>query len=331
MPTLPVEGEAIMSETDITTHDAGRTTRPSALGDLRFAGAIATGLVAGTLGLGALAAPLVRWRDWPSGLTQDQPTTVQLAKPATPRTANTARSHGRVPGTAAQLPGGASALTALGGPALGGTAGGAIGGPVAGGGFGLAAITAPASSRSGGGSGGGSSSGGGSGSTGNGGGSDSAGGSGAVVVGDVGSSAGTVRDTGTGFIAPNNSDSDADGIPDVYEAKNGLNPNDAADAVQPTGTGLSNLTQFHIRSLLADADSNHDGVLNGDDDSDGDGVSNATELRNGTDPANADSNGDATRGGGEAAAGDGSRAAVERVATPPPAAAVTTPPVTTTA
>src|SRR3954470_1230655 len=98
MPTLPVEGEATMSDTDITTSQNSRMTRPSALGDLRFAGTIATGLVAGTLGLGALAAPLVGWRDWPSGLTQDQPATVQLAKPASARTANTARSRGQLPG-----------------------------------------------------------------------------------------------------------------------------------------------------------------------------------------------------------------------------------------
>src|SRR6478609_5621824 len=56
-----------MSDTD-TTHNA---PRPSALGDLRLAGTIATGLVAGTLGLGALAAPLVGWKDWPSALGKD--------------------------------------------------------------------------------------------------------------------------------------------------------------------------------------------------------------------------------------------------------------------
>src|SRR6185437_10343952 len=118
-------GNQAMSDTEITTFENGRMTRPSALGDLRFAGTIATGLVAGTLGLGALAAPLVGWRDWPSALTPgSQPTTVQLAKPAAQRAANLARSHGRVPGTGT-APGGASALSALGGSALnGGTAGG---------------------------------------------------------------------------------------------------------------------------------------------------------------------------------------------------------------
>ena len=57
-----------MLDTDTTY---GMTPRPSALGDLRFAGTIAAGLVAGTLGLGALAAPLVGWKDWPSALGKD--------------------------------------------------------------------------------------------------------------------------------------------------------------------------------------------------------------------------------------------------------------------
>src|SRR3954468_5699348 len=133
-------GSQAMSDTDITTFETSRMTRPSALGDLRFAGTIATGLVAGTLGLGALAAPLVGWRDWPSGLSTDQPTTVQLAKPAAQRSANTARGRGQVPGGTQRVPGGASALAALGTP-LGG-AGTAAGGST---GLGLLTATAPAS------------------------------------------------------------------------------------------------------------------------------------------------------------------------------------------
>src|ERR1700760_4895835 len=98
-------GSQAMSDTDLTHLESGRMTRPSALGDLRFAGTVATGLVAGTLGLGALAAPLVGWRDWPSGLQADQPTTVQLAKPAALRPqGNTTSSRGRVPGTSAPPP-----------------------------------------------------------------------------------------------------------------------------------------------------------------------------------------------------------------------------------
>ena len=63
--TSPWKGMPDMSDTDNTYSMTPRTARPSALGDLRFAGTIAAGLVAGTLGLGALAAPLVGWKDWP--------------------------------------------------------------------------------------------------------------------------------------------------------------------------------------------------------------------------------------------------------------------------
>src|SRR5215217_4576249 len=71
-----------MSDTDTNYAMTAHATRPSALGDLRFAGTIATGLVAGTLGLGALAAPLVGWKDWPSALTQQASSAkVTLASP----------------------------------------------------------------------------------------------------------------------------------------------------------------------------------------------------------------------------------------------------------
>src|SRR3954449_3592770 len=84
-----------MSDTD-TTHGI---SRPSALGDLRFAGTVATGLVAGTLGLGALAAPLVGWRDWPAGLsTSGSAGTAHLATP-TPNTSQATKPGGGRSGT----------------------------------------------------------------------------------------------------------------------------------------------------------------------------------------------------------------------------------------
>src|SRR3954453_3833685 len=61
-------GSQIMLDTDIHRATMARTTRPSALGDLRLAGTVGTRPVAGTLGLGALAVPLVGWKDWPSAL-----------------------------------------------------------------------------------------------------------------------------------------------------------------------------------------------------------------------------------------------------------------------
>src|SRR3954449_8759784 len=97
-----------MSDTDTTY----ATARPSAIGDLRFAGTIATGLVAGTLGLGALAAPLVGWKDWPSGLDKDAATTtVRLATPKQQQPPRGAQGN-----SAGQVPGGATALTSVGVP-----------------------------------------------------------------------------------------------------------------------------------------------------------------------------------------------------------------------
>src|SRR3954447_15528977 len=118
-----------MSDTDITTPEPARMTRPSALGDLRFAGTVATGLVAGTLGLGALAAPLVGWRDWPSGLEASGSTgTAKLAHPTTVKSPGT--KPGKRPGTGARpILGGATALTGIGIPSA--TAGG--GSPLGGG------------------------------------------------------------------------------------------------------------------------------------------------------------------------------------------------------
>src|SRR6478735_271344 len=77
--TSPGWGLRLMSDTDTTQ----MAPRPSALGDLRLAGTIATGLVAGTLGLGALAAPLVGWKDWTSGLERNvSAPALAMAKPA---------------------------------------------------------------------------------------------------------------------------------------------------------------------------------------------------------------------------------------------------------
>src|SRR3954462_3116042 len=109
-----------MLDTDTTY---GMTPRPSAMGDLRFAGTIATGLVAGPLGLGALAAPLVGWKDWPAALQNDassQP--VKLAAPKSAQARDNARRGGGNGGP--QAPRGETPLNAIGLPG-GGPAGGA--------------------------------------------------------------------------------------------------------------------------------------------------------------------------------------------------------------
>ena len=53
-----------MSLTNTNRESTG--TRPAALRDLRFAGTVAAGLVAGVLGVGALSAPLLGWTNGPT-------------------------------------------------------------------------------------------------------------------------------------------------------------------------------------------------------------------------------------------------------------------------
>ena len=48
-----------------TNREASGGARRLAVRDLRFAGTVAAGLVAGVLGVGALSAPLLGWSNWP--------------------------------------------------------------------------------------------------------------------------------------------------------------------------------------------------------------------------------------------------------------------------
>src|SRR5919108_3884480 len=67
MPMVASEGETDLSLTN-TNREATGTARRLALRDLRFAGTVAAGLVAGVLGVGALSVPLLGWSDWPKAL-----------------------------------------------------------------------------------------------------------------------------------------------------------------------------------------------------------------------------------------------------------------------
>src|SRR5688500_19295664 len=51
-----------------TNREASGGARRLAVRDLRFAGTVAAGLVAGVLGVGALSAPLLGWTNWPDSL-----------------------------------------------------------------------------------------------------------------------------------------------------------------------------------------------------------------------------------------------------------------------
>jgi hypothetical protein len=94
-------------------------------------------------------------------------------------------------------------------------------------------------------------------------------------------------------------DSDGDGIPDDYEIAHGLNPNDPTDALaDPDHDGLTNLQEFQQGTDPHNADTDGDGLRDGDEvniyhtnplvpDTDGDGVPDGVEIANGTDPLNA--------------------------------------------
>jgi hypothetical protein len=269
-----------MLDTDTTY---GITPRPSAMGDLRFAGTIAAGLVAGTLGLGALAAPLVGWKDWPSALQSEatsQP--VKLASPQLPGTPRNAQGGGNGGGTPA--PGGAtppSIFVAGPGAVPAGTAGGGIALALGGGNQdSTSEIGKPETFDS-------------------------------VERGDRASTSeatGTGYNDGTGgFTAVDEGDNDQDGLKNDYEKVNNLNPNDAADATVTAPNGISALTQFKIKSAatITDGDTNKNGEIDGEDDSDGDGVSNAAEERNGSDPTLPDTDGDGNPDGMDDRDGDG--------------------------
>ncbi|HWK26735.1 MAG TPA: hypothetical protein VNS09_09235 [Solirubrobacter sp.] len=267
-----------MSDTDSTHSLAARADRPTALGDLRFAGTIAAGLVAGTLGLGALAAPLVGWKNWPDGLRPEAAgAPVVLAQAQAPRIPShhpSSRGGGSGPAL-----GGVSALTTTG---LGGTA--AAGGPGTSGG--LATLTLGDVTGSG------------------------------TPVADTpeqasltsGRSSSTQPASGSADYAPpqfKNPDTDNDGLSDSFETARGGNANDASDRGVVTSSGLTQATELRIRSKGGWIDTNGDGVIDGNDDADGDGVSNADEERNGTDPLNRDTNGDGIDDGLEDNNGDG--------------------------
>src|SRR4051794_2327341 len=95
-----------------TNRQAGRQMRSGGLRDLRFAGTVAAGLVAGVLGVGALSAPLLGWNDWPDKIQPGANSPVTMSSPEQrPAIAQPPRSGSRTP-SSATVPG-VGVVTAL--------------------------------------------------------------------------------------------------------------------------------------------------------------------------------------------------------------------------
>jgi hypothetical protein len=92
-----------------------------------------------------------------------------------------------------------------------------------------------------------------------------------------------------GPVATASEDTDGDGLPDAWELRYGLDPDNAGDATADIdGDGLDNLTELRIRTRPNGVDTNGDGIKDGDEDSDGDGAANLSEQQAGTDPGSSE-------------------------------------------
>ena len=261
-----------MSDTDSTYPTCARAARPTALGDLRFAGAIAAGLVAGTLGLGALATPLVGWKDWPRRCRSSRPASRSFSRTRTCRSRARRRRRARSAprGAAAPRPRRSISRAPARRP--------------------CPAVWPRSSLRR----------------------RPGAGRRRRVrrssqTDGDAPKSrteaaSGTAVYEQTIGFADTDLDADGNDVPDSQP----LGATNAASGVITGASGLSDGTEFRIRSTANGwRDTNGDGMIDGNDDADSDGVSNADEERNHTDPLNPDSNGDGVADGLEDANGDG--------------------------
>src|SRR5215208_4114642 len=146
-------------------------------------------------------------------------------------------------------------------------------------------------------------------------------------VGVTGRSPRTTAPDRNAPLANSSDDTDGDGLPDVWERRFGLNPEDAADATaDPDGDGLDNLTELRIRTTPLGADSDANGIRDGDEDSDSDGLRNNVELRAASKPWQADSNADGVVDAQDDPDGDGAVNLSEQLAGTDPGSSEEVPP-----
>lgn len=99
-------------------------------------------------------------------------------------------------------------------------------------------------------------------------------------------------------------DKNHNGLPDSWEQEFKLTGTNVANG-DADGDGISNMMEFKLKMNPQSADSDHDGIKDGEEDPDGDGLTNLEEIKLHDDPTVSDTDHDGITDGKEDADGDG--------------------------